>query len=196
GWCFLAYRAPGNYNTLFEFTSASDQRLFPQFWAVKRGTEILYEDKTNSRGRHEYRDRKTNKVWSRSDSEGVVEAIVVEDNGAKIRFEAELNPDRTFKAAPGEPVRYVEAGGRRRVMTDNDIGRLSTVRWGNILANLLLNFLHLVFWFAVLWLALRFQWGHALGLAAALWVVVTLTILPPLFKRMDDAGRSAGKTMA
>src|SRR5262245_14018819 len=144
GWCYLAYRSPGNYNTLFDFTATQDEPLFKQFWSVKRGRETLYLRKPNSRGKDEYREKDSNKVWSRSDSEGVVSSIIVEEKeGEKTRFEAELTPDGKFKAPPGEPARYVEVGGRRRVMTDNDIGRISTVRWGRIVGNIFLNFLHL-----------------------------------------------------
>ena len=46
----------------------------------------------------------------------------------------------------------------------------------------LLNVLHLGVWFVCLWLLLRFQWSHALGLAAAVWLVLTLTFLPPLLQ--------------
>jgi hypothetical protein len=193
GWCYLAYRSPGTYGTLFDFTATEDEPRFPQFWSVKRGKESLYE---YSKGYREYRDKTTHKRWSRSDSEGVVQAIIVEDKGGqKIRFEAELTPDGKFKTAAGEPVRYVEVGGRKRVMTDGDIGRVSTVHWGRIVGNISLNFLHLAFWFAALWLLLRFQWGHAFGLALVLWLIVTFAVMPMLFKRMEDTARGASRSV-
>ncbi|HMC63794.1 MAG TPA: hypothetical protein VKI65_02535, partial [Gemmataceae bacterium] len=35
-----------------------------------------------------------------------------------------------------------------------------------------------------LWLLLRFQWSHALGLAVVFWLVMTLLILPMLRTQM------------
>ena len=195
-WCYIAFRSPGNYNTIFEFSAASDREHFDHFWSTKRGRENLYVSKRNSAGRFEYRDKDTNKTWSRSDSEGVVEAIIIEDSdGQKIRFEAELTPDGKFRAPAGEPVRYVEVNGKHRVMTDNDIGNITIARSGRVFANILLNFLHLIVWFAVLWLLLRFQWSHALGLAVVLWLIMTFAIMPMLFRRADEAGRGTGRTI-
>ncbi len=51
--------------------------------------------------------------------------------------------------------------------------------------NLLLNGLHLVVWFACLWLLLRFQWPHALGMALVCWLVVTVIVIPPLLNKAE-----------
>jgi hypothetical protein len=48
--------------------------------------------------------------------------------------------------------------------------------------------LHLIVWFLCLWLLLRFQWGHALGLACVAWLVLTF-FLPPLFKKTEDLAK-------
>jgi hypothetical protein len=191
-WFRLAYRSPGKYNTLFEFSARDDPPPFKQFWSVRKGKEILFLAKTIGQGRIEYRDQR-GRPWSRSDAEGIMEAIIVEDkDGQKMRFDAELTKDGKFKMAPGEPARYVEAGGRHRVMTDDYIGRLSEIRPGMIAANLFLNFFLFVLWFACLWLILRYQWGHALGLAAVIWLVLTLTLLPMMFKKAEDSSRERG----
>jgi len=185
-WCSLAYRHPGRYNTLFQFSSREDQAFNNKFWSVKKGKETLFVAKHNAKGRMEYRDPQ-GKPWSRSDSEGVTEAIIVEDqNGDKIRFETELTPEGKFKSIQGEPIRYVETGGRHRVMTEDYIGKLSEVRWGALLANIFFNFLHFLLWFACLWLLLQYQWSHAFGLAIIIWLVATLTLLPMLFKKSED----------
>jgi hypothetical protein len=188
-WSFLDFRSPGSFNTLFDF-SAREEQHFNQFWSIKKGREILFVARKTPQGRTEYRAQDTLKPWSRSDSEGVMEAIVVEDgSGEKIRFEAELTKEGRFKAAPGEPVRYVEVGGRRRVMTDEYIGKLSTFRWGMFLANVGLNLLHLGLWFICLWVLMRFQWGHAFGFALVVWLALTLTLLPMLFSKTEEAAR-------
>jgi hypothetical protein len=188
-WFRLAYGAPGKYNTLFEFSARDDAPPFKQLWSVKKGKEILYVAKTVGQNKVEYRDSH-GRPWSRSDAEGIMEAIIVEDkDGQKIRFDAELTKDGKFKIAPNESLRYVEAGGRHRVMTDDYIGRLSEVRPGMIAANLFLNFFLFVVWFIFLWLILRYQWGHAFGLAAVIWLVLTVTLLPMMFKKAEDLSR-------
>ena len=47
---------------------------------------------------------------------------------------------------------------------------------------------HRLLWFVGLWVLMRFQWGHALGLAFVMWLTVTLVILPML---LDTAGTVA-----
>jgi hypothetical protein len=191
-WVRLDYRSPGHYNALFEFSTPLEEERFKQFWSVKNGKEILFKQAKNRQGRIVYRDA-AQKEWSRSDTEGIVKAIIVEENGEKVRFEAQLTPDGKFK--PG-PVQYVEGGGRSRVMSEDDIGHLSRPRRGLLFLNLLLNGLHLGVWFLCLWLLLRFQWSHALGLAFVFWLALTF-FLPTLFNKAEDTARQrAAPTIA
>jgi hypothetical protein len=187
-WSYLDYKNPGGHSTIFEFKTPKDEQRFMKFWAVRKGQETLYQAHKNSKGFYEYRDA-SGKSWRRSDTEGITEAIVVEDkDGQKIRFEAQLTDDGKFRMAPNSSAaHYVEVGGERRDMNDEYIGLLTRVRTSLIAANLFMNALHFVVWFAALWLLLRFQWGHAFGFAIVLWVVMTLTILPMMFKRTEDA---------
>jgi hypothetical protein len=160
---------------------------------VKNGKEVLYKVQKDARGRTEYVSG--NKHWARSDADGVMQAIIVEDaDGQKFRFEAEMNEGK-FKAAPGQPVRYVEVDGKGRVMTDDYIGRVSIPHHGKDFANLFLNFLHIGVWFACLWLIMRFQWSHALGFALVLWLAVTLTVLPMLLRTTEQAARQKTATI-
>jgi hypothetical protein len=188
-WCFLDYHHPGRYNATWFEPSASDDEVFDKFWAVKGNREILYQARKNARGQIEYSDA-ARRPWSRSDADGIVEAIIVEDkDGQKIRFNAELTEDKKFKTAQGEPVRYVEAGGRGRVMTETYIGKLPVSHFGVTLAKIILSLLHLAFWFACLWLLLQFQWSHAFGLAIVVWLVVTLTLLPIVFSKIEETAK-------
>jgi hypothetical protein len=195
-WCILDYRsAPVGaielpYDTLPRFSA---REVFPakpvqKFWAVKKGNEILYVwQKPAQLGAGEYRDTTAAKrPWSR-ESEGIVEAIIWEEDGKKVRFNLDLPPGGKFKE--GELARYVEDGGQRRVLTEEDVRRGQQTRflWGRFVVNLLLNVLFLVGWFLCLWLLLRFQWGHALGLAVVLWVVATLAMVPPVLDRVVAA---------
>jgi hypothetical protein len=52
--------------------------------------------------------------------------------------------------------------------------------------NLLLNFGFLAVWFLCLWLLLRFQWSHALGLAVVFWLVMVLIIMPMILKPAES----------
>jgi hypothetical protein len=98
---------------------------------------------------------------------------------AKVMLRADLNSDGTFK----NPTTYIEQGGDGRIMTDENFGKLSTPRRGLTFINLLLNAAFFGVWFACLWLLLRFQWPHALGLAVPLWATFVLIIVPMLIRR-------------
>jgi hypothetical protein len=195
-WCSLDYKNPGRYGPVFDVSTARDEIKYDKFWSVSQGREVLYTRRKDAQGHVIYVDG-SGKRWKRADSEGLVEAIIVEDKeGQKNRFEAKLTRDGKFKFEPGQSVvRYIEAGGKRRIMTDEYPGELSETRVGLIVANLSMNLLHLIAWFLCLWLLLRFQWGHALGLALVLWLVLTLA-LPVLFKRTEDLAKLKLKAAA
>jgi hypothetical protein len=74
-------------------------------------------------------------------------------------------------------------------MYEGQLGRVSTFYAGRLILNLFLNFLHLLIWFIALWLLLRFQWPHALGLAIVLWAVMLLFIVPQVLKLAEDTAR-------
>ena len=93
------------------------------------------------------------------------------------------------RVAAGEGGYSTFADANGWTMTEATLGQPSAFRYGRFFANLALNGLHLVLWFLCLWLLLRFQWPHALGLAAALWLVTTLTLLWYL---LPQAGAAAG----
>jgi hypothetical protein len=184
-WCLVDYRAADSqtqelpYETLLRFSPREDREL-AQFWSIKRRgpstQEILFKKSTGPRGRAEYRSEQ-GQTWVRNDSEGITEAIAFEDNGQKVRLDAELTLEGNFKTTPS---RYVESGGRRWEMLSDQPGRVSSFRWGLFFANILLNLFHLALWFVCLWLLLRFQWTHALGLAFAFWLAMLLVLVPML----------------
>ncbi len=168
-WALLNYVAaePGQapltelpFDTLFNFTTEKVDPPLNEFWAVRPGGKVRYSKRAvPGSPRVEYRND-ADKIWL-ADREADVQALVVKDG----------DRDVTFKADPAHK-RYVEEGGRR-YLDDDSFGRITTPRRGGSWARVLLNVLHLGVWFAVLWLLLGFQWPHALGLAAALWLVMT-----------------------
>src|SRR5262249_34694774 len=95
-----------------------------------------------------------------------------------------------------QPVRYLESGGRGRVMEERTLGRLFMFRWNLFVVNILLNVVHLIVWFVALWLLLRFQWSHALGLALIFWIVSSFAILPMLLAGAEEAGQRRYGTAA
>jgi len=50
-----------------------------------------------------------------------------------------------------------------------------------LFAALLLNGLHFVLWWMVLWLALRYTIWHAFGLAFVLWLFLMVAVQPVMF---------------
>jgi hypothetical protein len=204
-WVFLDYRtldvnrADFPYDTIFRF-SPKDIRDFDQLWVVKNNQETLYRRQSgDTLAGYKFVDPRTGQQWSRGDSTGIVEAIIVDEDGTKVRFEPKLDAQGNFKPEkPGAPIEpfpgYFEVKGKRKM---EQLGQVSTFRWGLYLGNWMLNLLHLGLWFVTLWLLLRFQWSHALFMAAVLWVIATLWIVPMLLERTKSAVlQKAGLTTA
>jgi hypothetical protein len=183
-WMIIDYRAldPNRndfpYDTIFRF-SPKEIYDVDQLWAVKNNQEILFKRQAGDTiGASKYVDPLTGQQWSRGDATGLVSAILIDDK--KVRLEPKLTPEGNFlpgaEAFPG----YYEVKGRRRM---ENLGQVSTFRWGLYIGNWVLNILHLVVWFVPLWLLLRFQWSHALFIAAILWGIATLWIVPMLLEK-------------
>jgi hypothetical protein len=51
--------------------------------------------------------------------------------------------------------------------------------------NILLAIFFFLAWFLCLWLLLRYQWAHALGLAVIFWLVKELVVMPALLDRAE-----------
>jgi hypothetical protein len=181
-WSYLDYRSPGHYPALFDFVP-KEETEFPELWALKDGKTTHYKARKDSAGQTEYRDANQQKLQTHRD------AIIVKENGQETRFEAERNEKGQYKTIPGQPFRYLEKDGRDRVMTEDYIGRVAEVRWGLTVANFMLSLVHFLAWFGCLWLLLRFQWSHALGLAVVFWLIMTLLVLPMILSRVEDVSR-------
>ncbi len=185
-WAFIEFKAPGRFDTFFRY-SASNDRQFEQFWSEKKSeagtTETLFRSRVIPPGRVEYVDA-NGRAWRRSDS-GVVTAIIVEEDGERRRFVAQLDSDYTFFRDPSDPnsateVKYIEDGGKRRVMTEGNIGTLSNTRFGTLFLNFLFNFLLLVVWIIAIGLGLELGWWHAIVIGTIGWLLTLLLIWPPL----------------
>jgi hypothetical protein len=180
-WCYLNYRDPGKYPGQFMFESGED-RQFDKLWAVREGKETLYTMRKTARGQPDYVEKESGRPWQQHP-----DAIIIEENpGERVRFEAERDKNGKFKIATGRSLRYVDERGRD--MTEDRLGALKLPRRGRLFLNFLLNLSHLVVWFLVLWLLLRFQWSHALGLAVVFWLLMTFTVLPMMLSKAEELG--------
>jgi hypothetical protein len=211
-WCLLAYRGFDPHtdtqlplDTIFRFQPKQTVYV-DKLWSVKKNAEnpILFTKRVTSSqptigqpsGRpstekqigmpapSEFRDA-DNVPWTRADTTGITEAILIEEAGQKVRFEPKLTSDGNFTKADAFPG-YYEANGRR-VM--DQLGQVTIFLYGRWLLNIFFNVLLFGLWFVCLWLILRFQWPHAFGLAVAFWVAMTLFLLPMLLDRTRDVAK-------
>jgi hypothetical protein len=181
-WCYLNYQTPGKYPGQFQFESGEDRQL-DKLWAFRDGREMLYTIRKNPRGMPEYIDPESGRPWQQHP-----DAIIIEESpGERARFEAERDKDGKFKTATGRSLRYLDEKGRS--MTEDRLGLLTIPKRGRLILNILINLAHLLLWFLTLWLLLRFQWSHALGLAIVFWLLMTFTVLPMLLQKAAERGQ-------
>jgi hypothetical protein len=193
-WIFVDYRAiaadPNRtdfpFDAIHRFSPKETSDPVDKLWVVKNNNEILYRRQAgDTLAGAKYVDAQTGQQWSRSDSTGIVEAIIIEDKDAKVRFEPKLDAQGNFvPEKPGRDIEpfpgYYEVKGKRKM---EQIGQVTSFHWGLYFANWMLNIVHLALWFVLLWLVLRFQWSHALFMGVILWAIATLLIVPMLLDR-------------
>lgn len=172
-------------DTIFRFSPREDMlaRPAPRIWAIKlpanksareRKEEETIEYKSvrdNQKQFHYVDTTLTPRPWQRQD---VIAVELEKADGKKIRFTpAEIGQGeyRQFVSKDGWVMHEFE-GGPTGLPIKFSLGRM--------ILNLFFNFGHLFAWFIALWLILRFQWGHAAGLALVIWGLVTVVFLPML----------------
>jgi len=181
-WGVLAYKSPGSYPPLFDL-STTDRQEFPELQAeIAKGNVRHYYAKKDSRGFMAYFERSRGKPLPRRPL-----AIIVKEDDEEDRFEPDRDKDGRFVTKGAQPLQYRDARGR--VMSEDRLGQLSVPRWGRFFVNLLLYVALLVVWFLCLWLLLRFQWTHALGIAVVFWLVMVIVLLPMLLTKVAAAAQ-------
>jgi hypothetical protein len=181
-WSMLAYKSPGSFDALGLFTRY-DEKQYPELSALVQGKTIHYKIRKFAQGAPEYRDTISNRpLPTHPDA-----IIVKEEDGQEVRFEPERDKDNKFLIRTGRSLIYKDDRGRS--MSEDTIGQLAINRAGRFWGNIILNLLHLGVWFVCLWLLLRFQWPHALGLAVVFWAVLTVIIIHPLLAKVEDVAR-------
>jgi hypothetical protein len=183
GWCAIYKADPGRFDTLFNFKTEALDSTVTEFQSVRKVGKEEKKPVKYARGGagSEFASAETGKVWKRSDADGMVVAILIppkDGKGEPTRFNAQLQPDGTF---PAGGVRFQEEKGPR--YTDEaSLGQVYRVRSFAVIGNLFANFLHAALWAVVLWLGMRFAFGHAVGIGLAFWAVTMIALQPALFK--------------
>jgi len=168
-------------NTIIRFTpweDMSDQPA-PRIIAIKKsvnkategkdGETIVYVPKKDDQGFTVYRDTTVKHgTWQ---SQSIIAFEMEKTDGTKTRF------DFVKDDAGGQ---YVSSDGWVMPMNkyESPTGIPRKFYFSRLVLNFVYNTAHFVAWFITLWLLMRYQMMHALGLAIVMWVITTLILLP------------------
>jgi hypothetical protein len=203
-WSFIDYRLPRTTDTIFTFSTEHVESV-DRFVSVRKSElgeeqEIPFTRRPLGSNRDEFIDEKGER-WARSRS-GMMVAIIVEekkgDEVKRTRFNAEMKdgkfaPQRTRGVE--QTLRYIEERGSR-FMYESQPGKIFSYHKSQFLGNVVLNLIHFVLWFLVLWLLMRFAWPHALGFAFICWLAFTLVLVPFILSKSRDAADRRAKASA
>lgn len=103
-------------------------------------------------------------------------------------FKPQTDDKGNFKVEKDQSLRYYEEGNPSRYMEEGSLGDITIFHFGWLVMGLLLNFGCLLVWFVCMWLLLRFQWSHALGLAFVAWLI-SLFVLPMLLTQAEKVAK-------
>jgi hypothetical protein len=197
-WCMLDYSAEGAraesvpYDTIFSFSAEETKgtKPVPKMWAVlKNGKKVLYKRwPVYEGGRGSYAYFREQSGGGKGDRWPVDRAVAIEvpEEGEVVRYDlvkSENREYRSFVSPDGWTIKEYNSG---------PTGRPEAFNTGLWLGNLFLNFVHFALWFVCLWLLMRFQLSHALGLACVLWLVMTITAVPWMLRSAGEAAQAAG----
>ena len=183
-WVIVDCRTGGHCGSLFK--SVSTLKQYDQIGAVvKRNGKDSPEETYRKEGADFMLVGPDGRVTSTKLPEAP-ERIIIKDADATAVFEPERDAKGNFKRETGQNLHYYDIKSGRTI-DEGDLGRVQQFHWGWLIWNVLFNVLHLGLWFAGLWLVLRFQWGHALGFAVCLWLVMTLFPIPMIFDYVEKA---------
>jgi hypothetical protein len=161
----------------------------PRIFAVKKsqlkssegkdGDIIPYVAKRNDQGRTIYREDTATQPRPWQSSGDIIAIEIPNEDKSRTRYERVISDaGEEFISKDGLVIK-TDTNGPTGIPTKFSIGRLV---W-----NLSLNIIHLLVWYLGLWLILRFQNLHALGLAIVMWLIMTLAILPMVLSSAAEA---------
>jgi len=181
GWVYVNTRADGDnaYGVLHEFKPTATTEV-NAFEAVRRNrskaeTTVAY---TRAPGEKEFKSA-DGKPFRWNSADDLTVAVIVKENDKPVRFAAVLDGDLAYAKVP-EKKTFLEVGGSRSIEEELP-GTIVSPNSGVAFLAILINVLHLAVWFAIFWLAMRFEWGHALGLGAIFALAATIVLMPLLF---------------
>jgi hypothetical protein len=180
-WVVLDYGTDGRYRPLHEF-SAREADIYSDLWVVNQDGK---EDHYMRGADNQYRNKNGKGLPTRPNK---IIASQTKD-GDKQVFEPERDEKGRFKVEKNAALRYYEKDNPKRYMEETALGQVSVFHFGWLVMNLVLNFVLLAVWWVALWLLLRFQWSHALGLAVVFWGVMLLFVLPPVLTYAENVAR-------
>jgi hypothetical protein len=191
-WVITDYRAVKNnpdahfpYGPLQELAPATkDTTPFPSLYVPTTGnTEVEYKlmKVLDGKRMHEVYRRGEEPMPSRPAK------VIVEEDGTKTVFEPDRDAKGQFTTERGQPLMYRDKNGR--ALKEGTFERVASYRFGPFFFGLLLNGTFLVLWFVCMWLLLRYQFWHALGLALVLYAVMLLFVLAPVMTRAEAVAR-------
>jgi hypothetical protein len=190
-WCAIDRATPGKYETLFDFSpqEVTEIDAFESVMVSESGDEkrILFRRKPGTAGatRDFYNDGDSKdekgKPWIKNTSERKTVAILAyeKDKSEPTRFNANLDEKGNFPRDLAD-LRFTDTNGRW--ITADSLGHIYRSKLGTLFWNLLLNLLHLILWAVVLWLGMRFNFWHAVGLGLVMWLFMMIAVQPMLFK--------------
>jgi hypothetical protein len=191
-WIAVDYRAVKNdpdarypYGPIQEMpVAATTPKPFDKLYVpLDENTEVEFTRQTEFDGQktgHSYRH-------GRDVMKGRPPKIIVVENDQKVVFEPDHDAKGQFKAERGQPLFYRDSKGR--ALREGTFDPEPSYRVFPVLLGLFLNGTFFALWFVCLWLLLRFQMWHALGLAVVLYVVMLLFVIGPVMSRAEDVAR-------
>ncbi|MGH7174471.1 MAG: hypothetical protein ACRELG_29745, partial [Gemmataceae bacterium] len=183
-WIVFDYRSiddptkEGRYHPLHDF-SARETETYDKITILNQDRKKVSYTRKQQNNRYVYLN-KNNKALP----ERPLEIIVTDTDGQEHVFKPNTDAKGKFQPENGQ-LRYYEDGDpNKRYMVDSAIGQITIYHVGWLLLTLILNFGFLIVWFVCLWLLLRFQWPHALGLAFVAWLI-SLFVLPMILSQAE-----------
>jgi hypothetical protein len=114
--------------------------------------------------------------------------VVAVEGDEKVVFEPDRDAKGNFKPDPVDSLlRYRDSRGR--VLYERTFEREAASRTFAVLFGLFLNAAFLAVWFACMWLLLRYQLWHALGLAVVMYGVMLLFVIGPVMATAEEVAR-------
>jgi hypothetical protein len=182
-WVWSDYRAPGRYQVFWYGGESSERQApYPEIRTVNvDGNEEVYHFSKGARGEGQYRTKGGKPLTARPPQ------IIVHEGDEKVVYEPDRDANGNFKPSDDGYVYYRDP--KDRTLVEGQFYYRSTPRRSWMLVGFVLHALLLIAWFLGLWLLLHFQWAHALGQAAVLWVLMLMFVMPPLLSRAEEVAR-------